>query len=373
MNGRTMARALILLLLILSVMEGGVQILLRTDGARFGFWRPGSYTLSEKKVSALQRKFDPILGWKNSEKDALEERENPHRFGAVEALTYGDSFVFGDEVGPSETWQAFLGEKLKKDVLNFGVNAYGMDQALLAYEKSASLPPARWVILGFTPSGINRIVNAYRKFLFVGTGVPLTKPRYVFSNGELSLLPNPVSSAPELVKLREVAFIEELCDSDLWCSETLRPRTVGFPVLGRLLNPEFWRSLRRVASANEFRPTGDVNLWKREEVLEVVAGIFGRFSKIAGERGSRMLFLLLPEREDTRAFLNGDFELDALWGICRREGLLCVDGVAEIGRAARDRGDLTSLHASGGHLSPEGNRRIAELLFRALSKESSRE
>lgn len=46
-------------------------------------------------------------------------------------LAVGDSFVFGDEVADTESWPAQLERRLGRQVINGGVNGYGLDQAVL--------------------------------------------------------------------------------------------------------------------------------------------------------------------------------------------------------------------------------------------------
>ena len=46
---------------------------------------------------------------------------------------FGDSFAYGNRVEDNETFEYFIEEKTGWDCLNFAVEAYGTDQALLKY------------------------------------------------------------------------------------------------------------------------------------------------------------------------------------------------------------------------------------------------
>src|SRR5690348_16745610 len=59
--------------------------------------------------------------------------------GVLRVALFGDSFTFGDEVALGETWGAALergiaARGIEAEVLNFGVNAYGIDQAFLRWQ-----------------------------------------------------------------------------------------------------------------------------------------------------------------------------------------------------------------------------------------------
>ena len=61
------------------------------------------------------------------------------RPGVTRIAAFGDSFVHGDEVTTEQAWPAQL-EGLDSDleVLNYGVTGYGIDQAMLRYEREGA-------------------------------------------------------------------------------------------------------------------------------------------------------------------------------------------------------------------------------------------
>ena len=111
----------------------------------------------------------------------------------VAISTYGDSHTECDEVNDHETWQVGLSERLGANVRNFGVGAYGTDQAVLRLERHlrAGLKTP-YVILGVHEENIGRVVNIYRPFYYEVHPSTLTfKPRFVVSGDETRLLPRP--------------------------------------------------------------------------------------------------------------------------------------------------------------------------------------
>jgi hypothetical protein len=76
--------------------------------------------------------------------------------GPVDVLAVGDSYVYGSQVDDWNTWPAQLERRLGRRVLNAGVNAYGLDQAILRAERlMPELHPKR-VIVGIIPNDIIR-------------------------------------------------------------------------------------------------------------------------------------------------------------------------------------------------------------------------
>lgn len=117
--------------------------------------------------------------------------------GTLRIATFGDSFTFGDEVGPDETWEAALERTLvargmQAEVLNFGVSAYGIDQAYLRWRRDGRRFRPDVVLYGFQPENVLRDRNVFRPLYFAGTEVPLSKPRFVVHGDALELKNVPV-------------------------------------------------------------------------------------------------------------------------------------------------------------------------------------
>jgi len=172
----------------------------------------------EDKTTYLR--IDPNLGWSirpnvpetttffsthfasNSLGIRAEEEDNLTSKFVI--LLFGDSYVHGDEVKFRETW----GYNLQKNlidldipavVLNYGVPAYGMDQAYLRYLQIAQNITADIVIIGLQEENINRNVNLLRSFYIRGTNFPLSKPRFILENNQLKLINYPIMPIEEIL------------------------------------------------------------------------------------------------------------------------------------------------------------------------------
>jgi hypothetical protein len=125
------------------------------------------------------------------------------------ALAVGDSFTFGSQVGDEETWPAVLERLSGLRVVNAGVFAYGLDQAVLRAEQLADIVKPDLLIVSFIPDNVNRTERAVR------TGVP--KPYFDIVDGRLELrntpVPPPVAQASRIGALRRIFGYSYLVDA----------------------------------------------------------------------------------------------------------------------------------------------------------------
>ena len=90
------------------------------------------------------------------------------RRGLCVSLLFGDSFVYGNEVSDDDAWCAVLEASSDAlEVLNYGVGGYGLDQAFLRFQREGMALHPDVVLIGFTPDDLGRVVNVYRRFIFV--------------------------------------------------------------------------------------------------------------------------------------------------------------------------------------------------------------
>lgn len=124
----------------------------------------------------------------------------------------GDSQAFSFEVPFEESWgyhlQRLLGEDVQ--VLNFGVDGYGIDQMYLRYQRDVRPWKPQVVVIGFSGHDFFRTMAVYP---FVTFGWPgyLVKPRFVIEKGELKLLNVPLPSLDEILstdRIYQLPFIE---------------------------------------------------------------------------------------------------------------------------------------------------------------------
>src|SRR5262245_17866041 len=151
-------------------MEGlcylGIQVL-HAKGTEY---HPLPSVLSQEQRDTLKTLLEdsgplsghhPVLGWSWK---PLDQRRTINSQGirsehdysqvappvVVRVSAFGDSFTFGSEVEINETWESQLeGQDPRFEVLNFGVGAYGLDQAYLRYLQDGVHFHSDIVVIGF--------------------------------------------------------------------------------------------------------------------------------------------------------------------------------------------------------------------------------
>jgi hypothetical protein len=216
---------------------------------------------------------------------ALRERAGPRRIALV-----GDSFTFGLEVGYTDTWGHHLEQALGPDVqvLNFGVDGYGVDQAYLRYARDARPWRPDVVILGLINHDLFRSLAVYSFVSFPGWPFPFAKPRFVLDGERLSLLNVPLPSPSSILaapSITELPFIEY---DPGYQAEDWRWHVLDSSYLYRLLVSR-WRTWsgpdRRRADAR---------------VIELNRAIVRAFVNEASAAGSRPLLVYFPSDRDFR-------------------------------------------------------------------------
>ena len=126
----------------------------------------------------ISGQYDPDLGWnsgsisyefegKSYKMSQDRVRINPYQSSLVRISAYGDSFTFGDEVENNETYPFFLSQLTQSNVINYGVSAYGTDQALKSLEKNLrNGKRTDVVVLEFIQDSIKRNMNMHLAFKY---------------------------------------------------------------------------------------------------------------------------------------------------------------------------------------------------------------
>jgi len=124
----------------------------------------------------------------------------------------GDSYAFSFEVPFDQSWGYHLQRVLGEDVqvLNFGVDGYGIDQTYLRYQRDVLPWKPRVVLIGFSGHDLWRTMAVYP---FVSFGWPgyVVKPRFIDETGELKLVNAPLPSPSEILsadRIEDLPLIE---------------------------------------------------------------------------------------------------------------------------------------------------------------------
>jgi hypothetical protein len=333
--------------------------------------------------------FDRELGWarkaNTSKKDLGRfayhigpsgSRLNPgHDAQPVVVATYGDSYTFCREVEDADTWQRFLADGLDANVLNFGVGNYGLDQALLRFEREHRRQPAPVVVMGVVPNTIVRNLSVWKHYNEFGNLLAL-KPRFVVTGDRLDLVPNPVDSRDALLRLAE--RLPRIQEHDYFYRRRFLRDAVRRPLLVSVAVQ--WRSallapakvLRRLAARRGGDAAGwaavvaaldrggvrqTARLYEEPEAVGLFERLTSEFAARVRASGSEPVLLMMPMKDDVLYMRrHGHFYAEAL---ARLAGVLPVVDAA----ALFDDGAPLKTMFREWHYSPRGNRRVAELLL----------
>ena len=326
--------------------------------------------------SGVTLEYDPLLGWKPLEnatnRDGLyhynsaairadREYSAEPDSGMLRVLLFGDSFVHGDEV-PVEVSFAermpalceSLGASRPVEVLNLGVPGYGLDQSFLRLERCAWQFHPDIVVVGFQPENVMRVTNIIRLFYFTKTGLPFSKPRFLLSQGELSVVNSPCIRPEEVAAvLEDPASWEFMKYEDYYREEDYAPT--------------WWRRSRLLGFIEAVVDAKRNPPWRAFEVdsegAQITLELLERCAAQCAEISADMLVLHLPVEYNVRQWQEqGRFTyqalldtIDARYDVIHTEEMLS-DAAGENPRS------LFVIH----HYSARGHEVVAEALAQAL-------
>jgi hypothetical protein len=272
---------------------------------------------------------------------ALRERTASRRIALV-----GDSFTFGLEVSYADSWGHQLERALGPDVqvLNFGVDGYGVDQAYLRYARDVRPWQPDVVILGLINHDLFRSLAVYSFVSFPGWPFPFAKPRFVADLDRLALLNVPLPSPESIVaarSIRELPFIEY---DPGYRAEDWEWHTLDGSYLYRLL----------VSHARVW--TGPDPRRSDTKVLELNRALVRAFAREASAAGARPLLVYFPSDRDFRRRAEDVGWESLAQTTLRRSGLPYTDVTPCLAKE-------NPAHLFGpGHYSPLGNAAVAACL-----------
>jgi len=283
--------------------------------------------------------------------DSLGARKDPHQYERLIAATYGDSFTFGHEINNDETWQSTAASQLGGAILNFGVGAYGILQAVMRAEdhlRAGLVAPA--TVLGIYENNLDRTVMAFRPFKYPEARLSLTfMPTLRLRGDRLVEFRNPWQD-PTLTRdeLRQLAI--SVADYDYWAEYKAR---ISFPFTLALLHSSYraWKGARR---SND--------LWNTHEGTAIANALVERFVTTVRGQGSLPVILFFPLPKTLRGESPPGYA--AVRDSLRRRYADVV--ILDVNEREFDRRLFNTLPFEG-HASATGNRVIAAMLVEALA------
>ena len=340
---------------------------------------PTSEYLDKFHSEDLWPQFHPQWGW-----DGLKQRQGSlgnrrsrdyEQKEEYKIKAFGDSFTFGADVKNNETFEYIIEEKTGWECLNYGVGAYGTDQALLKYKDNRIR--TQYTLLGILDENVARCVNVWLGYYW--TTKKFTKPRFAISeDGAVFLVNNPIQSSADGQKLKDIAFVNSLKRYDYWANywervnapqELKWPATVtvfshlGFfvrntiPIVTDKLLPTY----ESATAQAEF-----YHLYSRDsEGFKIMCYIVDEFIATADLKGEIPIVVVFP--------LTYSVDVLSKYGRSPYESL--VDYLEEIechfidfGGIFRREEYINYYLRHGGHFSVEGNEKVADELIACIQR-----
>ena len=352
----TVFTALAILLLLLTA-EALAAIFVRIYGDRLPSPDPNRFVASPEQARKIASAFDAEVGWRNRYPTPYGERPRALNFEEPILSVFGDSFTHSDEVEHHETWAEAVAFLLKGDVFNFGGSAYGIDQAVLRFERESKRVATPFVILSFTGIDLGRCLGSFWKFQHPIGNFPLTKPRFTVEEDRLFFHPNPAQTAETLAAaVQNPSFVEQLGQGDPFYNphglDRLRP-----PYLLALARPSLWAAV--LADSSPLRP------WEDPEHVRLAELLFLRFVRGAEARGMTPIIMHLPQSSELHALAERGILPEAvqqLDRLCTQHAFRCWTPIREAAASVDDLAGLYTRGRSGGHMSAEGNRWLSQFV-----------
>jgi len=212
---------------------------------------------------------------------------------AITIMFFGDSYTHGDEVSYTGTIEYFL-EKLfseqsqNVEVLNFAVSGYGMDQALLRWEKVKDKFHPDIVIFGIQFENVKRNINIIRPLYSPVTKIPFTKPRFIITENQLTLIGNPANTISNISEILnnfnywELKRYEGFYDpEDYQSSFIYNSQLISF----------ISSAIERISDEHEY-------FSEESESHDVTIEIINRFRQSVENKGAKFIAVHLPVIED---------------------------------------------------------------------------
>ncbi len=227
----------------------------------------------------LKNSYDNFLGWDRKSLTKGFEISDTKTFFKINKIgsrkstkyskstiaVFGDSFAFCRYVNDNETWQYHLSNKIKNNILNFGVGNYGLDQAFLKYLKKKKKISSHEIIFCVVPETIARVFSYwkhYREF----NNIFAIKPLFNFKKKKLKIIKIPKLKT-EKVSENYIRFSQKFLNKtkkeDIFYSSTFNKKLFKFPY-----TISFIKNLNQNLNIFYFLITGKlVNFFNKNSIL----------------------------------------------------------------------------------------------------------
>ena len=305
--------------------------------------------------------FDADLGW-----DYRPPVRNYLRHKVFLAQAYGDSFVLSGHGGI--TWQAAFENITGEAILNFGVGGYGLDQAVLKFERYSSEYPTRIAVLGLYHQTFRRALSYHARYYFSNPEKYkfAFKPFFVGKGAHYELYTPPCTDASCMWDVlydpdNEVRKIRS--SYDYWYRNNIGKPTLRFPRI-----PKYARALPAIWRSTKWDRRSENYYFANNKSLELTKYLVERFVVHAEGNGMVPICLLLYSSSDLLILESGSRYDKGLVDFLKAEQIRYVDTGKYILERYSEDDDFKSLRIPDGHLNNRGDRMVAAALAQGLAE-----
>ena len=327
--------------------------------------------LRRKRAQGVNQ--DPVLGWTNRFQENSAGMRDDREYPPVPApdiirlSAFGDSFTFGADVGLYQSWAKQLDAMNPQlEVLNYGVGAYGLDQAYLRYLQVGAEYAPKVILIGYMSENISRNVNVFRAFYTKSyRNVIFTKPRFTLRDDDLVLLENPVSTLEDHRRFlnNDVEELKRLGAHDYHYQINYDRGSLDFLPSVRFVKI-FWHAYKKTLSNPIYHLDGSYNT--DSEAYLVTMTILDEFYRKSLENGALPIILVFPDIVDQwRSRQEKPRRYQAFLETFRSKGYRFIDALEAL-EPYQKKYTVKQLTRNWGHYSPVGNEIVAEHIHEQL-------
>ncbi len=316
----------------------------------------------QEKASAFfhSERFDADLGW-----DYRPPVRNYLEHKVYLAQAYGDSFVLSGHEGI--TWQAAFENITGEAILNFGVGGYGLDQAVLKFERYSSEYPTRIAILGLYRQTFRRALSYHAYYYFNSEGFKFTfKPFFEKNGPRFKLYKPPCTDAScmwDVLYNPDNAVRKILSSQDYWYRNNMGKPELRFPRI-----PKYIRTLPAIWRGSRWSRRSENYYFVNNKSLELTKYLVKRFVVHAKGNGMVPICILLYSSRDLVVLKRSPRHDNSLVDFLKTEQIRHVDtGKYILDRYSEDDA-FKSLSIPDGHLNNRGDRMVAAALAQGLAE-----
>ena len=356
---------------------------------------------NESLSNFFKNSFDKELGWVRKPNsvgyentisgkikfkiDQNGSREFNKKFNKNLVATFGDSYTFCRQVNNDETWQYYLSQKLKIGVQNFGVGNYGIDQALLYYERKSLDSSIKYIVMGFVPETICRIHSYWKHYLEFGNTFAF-KPRFILKDDQMILLKNKINKIEDFYNIK--ALLPEIRKNDYFYLNKFKLRQFRFPYLFSFFKNTFFNvslfalilknklvsSFLKEQKKNHDKIFAKImrsnikeshDMYLNKNACDLLEMIIMSFKKEANSRGHIPIILVMPQLFDLDYYTKNKISaIEQFYSKLNKK-----INVLDVGKFIKKQ-SIKKLYVEdtyGGHFTNEGNKIVSNIVFNFIN------